>query len=73
MYGGGIFLNFGFSACKPDRYYVGVYLFLQALVCIETPLGKPQGYIVDCTRKGAEGSQTKISFSQVLVGCLSLN
>lgn len=34
-----------------------------ALVCIETPLGKPQGYIVDCTRKGAEGSQTRIAFN----------
>ncbi|VDD91001.1 unnamed protein product [Enterobius vermicularis] len=38
---------------------------LISLVCIETPLGKPQGYIVDCSRKGAEGSQTRVSFAQL--------
>uniref|UniRef100_A0A1I7V5W4 START domain-containing protein n=1 Tax=Loa loa TaxID=7209 RepID=A0A1I7V5W4_LOALO len=36
-----------------------------ALVGIETPLGKPFGCIVDCSRKGAVGSQTKVSFSQL--------
>lgn len=38
---------------------------LQALVGIETPLGKPFGCIVDCSRKGSAGSQTKVSFSEV--------
>ncbi|KAM3724895.1 Odorant response abnormal protein [Dirofilaria immitis] len=36
-----------------------------ALIGIETPLGKPFGCIVDCSRKGAAGSQTKVSFSQL--------
>ncbi|VDM46328.1 unnamed protein product [Toxocara canis] len=36
-----------------------------ALVNIETPLGRPQGYIVDCSRKGAEGWQTKVGFTQL--------
>ncbi|VDK53213.1 unnamed protein product [Anisakis simplex] len=36
-----------------------------ALITVETPLGRPQGYIVDCTRKGAEGWQTKVAFTQV--------
>ncbi|CAG9538523.1 unnamed protein product [Cercopithifilaria johnstoni] len=33
-----------------------------ALVGIETPLGKPFGCIVDCSRKGAAGSQTKLEW-----------
>uniref|UniRef100_A0A0R3S3L2 Protein odr-4 homolog n=1 Tax=Elaeophora elaphi TaxID=1147741 RepID=A0A0R3S3L2_9BILA len=36
-----------------------------ALVGVETPLGKPFGCVVDCSRKGAAGSQTKVSFSQL--------
>ncbi|KAL4002429.1 Olfactory receptor 4-like family protein [Acanthocheilonema viteae] len=36
-----------------------------ALVGIEIPLGKPFGCIVDCSRKGAVGSQTKVSFNQL--------
>ncbi|VDK83993.1 unnamed protein product [Litomosoides sigmodontis] len=36
-----------------------------ALVGIDTPLGKPFGCIVDCSRKGAAGSQTKVSFTQL--------
>uniref|UniRef100_F1L5B0 Odorant response abnormal protein 4 n=1 Tax=Ascaris suum TaxID=6253 RepID=F1L5B0_ASCSU len=36
-----------------------------ALMNIETPLGRPQGYIVDCSRKGAEGWQTKLTFTKL--------
>lgn len=42
-----------------------VICLFKALIGIETPLGKPQGCIVDCSRKGVAGSQTKVSFSQV--------
>ncbi|VIO90704.1 Odorant response abnormal protein 4, isoform b, putative [Brugia malayi] len=35
------------------------------LIGIETPLGKPFGCIIDCSRRGAAGSQTKVSFSQL--------
>uniref|UniRef100_A0A0N5AKC8 Protein odr-4 homolog n=1 Tax=Syphacia muris TaxID=451379 RepID=A0A0N5AKC8_9BILA len=44
--------------CLPPRNYM-------ALVCCETPLGKPQGYIIDSSRKGAEGSQTRVFFASL--------
>uniref|UniRef100_A0A8R1U0R7 Odorant response abnormal protein 4 n=1 Tax=Onchocerca volvulus TaxID=6282 RepID=A0A8R1U0R7_ONCVO len=36
-----------------------------ALIGVETPLGRPFGCNIDCSRKGAAGSQTKVSFNQL--------
>ncbi|MFH4982563.1 hypothetical protein AB6A40_009272 [Gnathostoma spinigerum] len=36
-----------------------------ALVSIEAPLGQPVGFIVDTSRRGLDGTQTRVSFSNL--------